>query len=113
MPTPRAWRCRLRWPRPSTTVRRSSRRSKTLPTTHGLLEELVGREIATRLRARHAEILARIHEQGFEHAQTAQWIERAESLDPDTWLTPDAVLDGVRDADRRFEALRTALLAAR
>ena len=83
------------------------------PTTHGLLEELVGREIATRLRARHAEVLARIHEQGFEDAQTAHWVERAESLDPDTWLTPDAVLDGVRDADRRFEALRTALLGAR
>ena len=84
-----------------------------VPTTHGLLEELVGREIATRLRARHAEILARIHERSFDAAVTAQWIERAESLDPDTWLTPDAVLDGVRDADRRFEALRTALLAAR
>jgi hypothetical protein len=83
------------------------------PTTHGLLEELVGREIATRLRARHAEVLARIHEQGLEPAQAAHWIERAESLDPDTWLTPDAVLDGVRDADRRFEALRTALLGAR
>jgi hypothetical protein len=83
------------------------------PTTHGLLEELVGREIATRLRARHAEILARIHEQGFDDAITAQWTERAESLDPDTWLTPDAILDGVRDADRRFEALRTALLSAR
>jgi hypothetical protein len=83
------------------------------PTTHGLLEELVGREIATRLRARHAEVLARIHEQGFEDAQTAHWVERAESLDPDTWLTPDAVLDGVRDADRRFEALRTALLGPR
>ena len=82
-------------------------------TTHGLLEELVGREIATRLRARHAEVLARIHEQGFEDAQTAHWIERAESLDPDTWLTPDAVLDGVRDADRRFESLRAALLGAR
>ena len=83
------------------------------PTTHGLLEELVGREIATRLRARHAEVLARIHEQGFENAQTAHWVERAESLDPDTWLTPDAVLDGVRDADRRFETLRTALLGTR
>ena len=83
------------------------------PTTHGLLEELVGREIATRLRARHAEILARIHEQGFEAAQTAHWVDRAESLDPDTWLTPDAVLDGVRDADRRFEALRASLLGAR
>ena len=82
-------------------------------TTHGLLEELVGREIATRLRARYAEVLARIHEQGFEEGVTAQWTARAESLDPDTWLTPAAVLEGVRDADRRFEALRTALLASR
>jgi hypothetical protein len=82
-------------------------------TTRGLLEELVGREIATRLRARYAEILARIHEQGFDSGVTAQWTARAESLDPDTWLTPAAVLEGVRDADHRFEALRTALLAAR
>lgn len=82
-------------------------------TTHGLLEELVGREIATRLRARYAEILARIHQQGLDDMATAHWTARAESLDPDTWLTPDAVLEGVRDADRRFEALRTALLAGR
>lgn len=82
-----------------------------LPTTRGLLEELVGREIATRLRARHAEIMARIHEQGFDEPTLEAWVNRAESLDPDTWLTPDAVLAGVRDADARFEALRAALLA--
>lgn len=82
-----------------------------IPTTHGLLEELVGREIATRLRARHAEIMARIHERGFDELTLASWVARAETLDPDTWLTPDAVLTGVREADHRFEALRTALLA--
>jgi hypothetical protein len=81
------------------------------PTTHRLLEDLVGREIATRLRARHAEILARIHEQPFDEAISAAWRTRAESLDPDTWLTADAILAGVRDADRRFEELRAALLA--
>jgi len=80
------------------------------PTTRGLLEELVGREIATRLRARHAEIMARIHEQGFDEPALALWVNRAETLDPDTWLTPDAVLAGVRDADARFEDLRRALL---
>ncbi|MGE0460987.1 MAG: hypothetical protein AB7Q16_06425 [Vicinamibacterales bacterium] len=80
------------------------------PTTRGLLEELVGREIATRLRARHAEVMARIHEQGFDAATLEQWVSRAETLDPDTWLTPDAVLAGVRDADSRFEELRRALL---
>jgi len=80
------------------------------PTTHGLLEELVGRDIATRLRARYAEIMARIHERALDEATLAQWAARAEPLDPDTWLTADAVLDGVREADQRFEALRTELL---
>ena len=82
-------------------------------TTHGLLEELVGRDIATRLRARYSELLARIHERGFDEAMLAGWLSRAEQLDPDTWLTPDAVLEGVRQADARFEALRTALLGHR
>jgi hypothetical protein len=81
------------------------------PTTHGLLEELVGREIATRLRARHAEMLARIAERPFDAATRDAWTARAEPLDPDTWLTPEAILDGVRHADRRFEELRQALVA--
>ena len=37
-------------------------------------------------------------------------VARAEPLDPDTWLTPDAVLEGVRQADARFESLRADLL---
>jgi hypothetical protein len=80
------------------------------PTTHGLLEELVGREIATRLRARHAEVLARINERDFDQATRDQWTTRADALDPDTWLTPEAILDGVNEADRRFEELRAALV---
>ncbi len=83
-----------------------------LPTTRGLLEELVGREIATRLRARHAEIMARIHEQGFDPAALELWTTRADRLDPDTWLTPEAVLSGVQDADQRFERLRAELLSS-
>ncbi|HTM34140.1 MAG TPA: hypothetical protein VL263_22670 [Vicinamibacterales bacterium] len=83
------------------------------PSTRGLLEELVGREIATRLRARYAEIMARIHEQGFDESALAAWVARAEPLDPDTWLTPDAVLEGVRDADARFEQLRATILGGK
>lgn len=79
--------------------------------TRGLLEELVGREIATRLRARHAEIMARIHEQGFDQATLEKWTARADALDPDTWLTPEAVLSGVQDADRQFESLRAELFS--
>ena len=33
----------------------------------------------------------------------------AEALDPDTWDTPEAVLQGVSNADGLFEKLRAAL----
>ena len=81
-------------------------------TTHGLLESLVGREIATRLRARFSEITARIHEQNVEGSLRDAWIKRAEPLNPDLWLTADAVLEGVRGADTLFDRLRAELLAS-
>ncbi len=79
-------------------------------TLHGLLEELVGREIATRLRARHSEICARIHERHSDPATRDAWLHRAEALDPEMWLSPEAILDGVRNADPLFDALRQELL---
>lgn len=76
---------------------------------HGLLDELVGREIATRLRARYSEIMARIHEHpGDQYAREA-WAKRAEPLNPDLWVTPEAVLAGVSSADQLFERLRSEL----
>lgn len=78
----------------------------------GLLEELAGREIATRLRGRYAEIMARIHEQDADAALRDAWVKRAEPLNPDLWLTPQAILEGVRHADSLFEQLRRELLAA-
>ena len=83
------------------------------PTTHGLLESLVGREIATRLRARYSEITARIHEQDVDGALREAWLKRAEPLNPDLWLTADAVLEGVRGADGLFDRLRAELLHSR
>jgi hypothetical protein len=76
-----------------------------------LLEELVGREIATRLRARYSEIQARIHEQQVEPVRRTEWVKRAEALNPDLWVTPDAILEGVRNADQLFERLRSELTA--
>ena len=81
------------------------------PHTYGLLEELVGREIATRLRARYSEIGARVHEQYADASVRDAWMKRAEPLNPDWWLTPQAILDGVRQADGLFDRLRTELLA--
>lgn len=77
---------------------------------HALLEELVGREIATRLRARYSELSARIHERHADGADRDRWMARAEPLDPDSWLTPEAILEGVRRADGLFESLRQELL---
>jgi hypothetical protein len=79
------------------------------PTTLGLLEELVGRDIATRLRARYSEICARIHERVHEPATREAWLKRAERLDPDLWLTPEAVLEGVGRADALFQQLHREL----
>jgi len=79
--------------------------------TYGLLEELVGREIATRLRARYSEIGARIHEQYADASVRDAWMKRAEPLNPELWLTPEAVLEGVRRADALFDRLRTELLS--
>ena len=79
-------------------------------TTYGLLEELVGREVATRLRARYSEISARVHERHADAPLRDAWLKRAEPLNPDLWLTPDAVLGGVRSADALFEQLRAELL---
>ena len=80
--------------------------------TGGLLEELVGREIATRLRARHADIVARIREQAADAPNRDGWLRRANALDPDLWATPDAILDGVRNADALFDQLRAELATA-
>lgn len=79
------------------------------PRAGGLLEELVGREIATRLRARHAEIVARIHEQRVDDAVRGGWLKRSDAINPDRWVTPEAILEGVRSADGLFEELRSEL----
>jgi len=73
---------------------------------HDLLEELVGREIATRLHARYAEIIARIHERAADEVTRERLETRAASLNPDNWVTPEEILRGVEHADRLFDELR-------
>jgi hypothetical protein len=70
-----------------------------------MLDELVGREIAARLRARHADLMTRLADAS-DDARRADWQARADALDPDSWQTPEAILDGVEQADRRFDQLR-------
>jgi len=80
------------------------------PVGNRLLEELVGREIATRLRARYQEIMARIDEKASaDRALHDAWAGRAAALNPDSWVTPDAILDGVRAADALYDRLKSEL----
>ena len=75
----------------------------------GLVDELAGREIAGRLRARYAEIVARIDSLDLDGAAREAWLTRAEAIDPDAWESPEAVLHGVSNADALFEKLKTEL----
>ena len=71
-----------------------------------LLEELAGREIGARLRQRHAEIVARIESLDVDGAAKDALFTRAEAIDPELWMTPESVLEGVRNADAIFEKLK-------
>ena len=73
-----------------------------------LLDELVGREIASRLRERYAEIAARVGAVP-DAMQRAKWQARSDALDPDSWVSPEAILHGVQHADRLFDELRREL----
>ena len=75
----------------------------------GLVDELAGREIGARLRARYAEIVARIDSLDLDGAAREAWLARAEAIDPDAWESPEAVLQGVSNADALFEKLKTEL----
>ncbi len=74
-----------------------------------LVEELAGREIGSRLRARYAEILGRIQDLDVDGSVKDAWFKRAEAIDPELWMTPEAVLEGVRSADAQYDKLRAEL----
>ena len=78
-----------------------------------LVEELAGREIGSRLRARHVEIIARIQDLDVDGSVKDAWFKRAEAIDPELWMTPESVLEGVRNADAQYDKLRRALQASR
>jgi hypothetical protein len=72
-----------------------------------LLDELVGREIAARLRSRYAELQSLIARAGGGHQE--KWNSRVAALDPDSWQSPEEILHGVEHAEARFEELRREL----
>jgi hypothetical protein len=81
------------------------------PPSNRLVEELAGREIGARLRGRYADIIARIQDLDVDGSVKDAWFKKAEAIDPELWMTPEAVLEGVRNADAQYEKLRAALAA--
>ena len=76
------------------------------PSRSGLVDSLAGREVARALRARYAEIKAAMDQhEGDRDALLA----RVEAINPDTWLTPEAVLQGVSNAGALYEQLKREL----
>lgn len=69
------------------------------------LEELVGAEGVARLRARFAELRARIAEQ----PDPATLRAEAEGLDPDAWVTSEEARRGLEEFEAGFEAIRRKL----
>jgi len=73
------------------------------------VEQQVGREQLTRLRARYAELLTRISERGGDVERIEALRAQAESLNPDTWVTEEEVRQGIESFEPKIRDLRAAL----
>jgi hypothetical protein len=70
------------------------------------VEARLGSEGLSRLRARYAEVLARISDAVSEPARQEELKATAERLNPDTWVTEAEVRAGLEDYEMVFESLR-------
>lgn len=73
------------------------------------IEQNLGPEQLTRLRARYAELQARITERGGDAARIDALRAQAESLNPDTWVTDEEVQQGIESFEPKIRDLRAAL----
>ncbi len=69
----------------------------------------LGPEGLLRLRARHAEVLARISEKIADPARRDELKSQAERLNPDTWVTGGDVTSGLEQYESVFESLRSVV----
>ena len=77
-----------------------------------LLGELMGRGIASSLRANHRDLTAELEASPADPAVKAAWRDRLAAIDPDGWTAPDDVLAGMASVERDGEDLRRAIEAA-
>jgi len=67
----------------------------------------IGAEGLARLRARYAEVMARISDRPMEEDAREELKGRAERLNPDAWVTDDEVRQGLEQYESVFESLRS------
>ena len=73
------------------------------------VQRALGSEGLTRVRARYAEVLARIGGQVTDAAVASELSELAERLNPDAWVTRDDVRVGLEQFERVLETVRQRL----
>ena len=73
------------------------------------VEQAIGPEDLTRLRARYAELLARIAERGGDAARIDALRAEAEALNPDAWVTEEETRRGIAAFEPKLRELRAAL----
>ena len=73
------------------------------------VEQNLGPEQLTRLRARYAELLARIAERGGDDERVDALRAQAESLNPDAWVTDEEVRQNLESFEPKIRDLRAAL----
>jgi hypothetical protein len=74
------------------------------------VEARLGSELLGRIRARYAEISARITERvGGDPARLEEMRRAAEALNPDLWVTEDEIAAGLQHFDARLGEIRRAL----
>jgi len=66
----------------------------------------LGAEGLVRLRARYAEVMARIAERPLDEAAREELKQRADRLNPDAWVTADEVTAALEQYETVFEGLR-------
>ncbi|HUU35087.1 MAG TPA: hypothetical protein VMW48_13575 [Vicinamibacterales bacterium] len=77
-----------------------------------LLDELLGRGIASSLRARHAELAEHVESSPADPALKAAWRTRLAAIDPDGWTTPELVMAGIASVETDADALQESVDAA-
>lgn len=73
------------------------------------IDHAVGPEPLVRLRARYAELLARITERGGDADRIEALRGRAEALNPDAWVTDEETRRGLEEFEPKMRELRAAL----